>query len=102
MQLDAALGRMEEELRQGMEAAIQTLVATARTHVEGLLEEAAQERDKGLDQVDAKRAELERELEAMQTHQEQHEGRVELDVGGRRFVTSAHTHTRTHTRKRKR
>ena len=50
-----------------------------------------QERDEGLAKVQAKRAELERELEAMQTHQEQQEGRVELEVGGRRFVTSVQT-----------
>ena len=91
MQLDAALGAMEEELRSGMEAAIQGLVATARTHIEALLEEAEQERDTGLERVQGKRAELEREFDAMETHQEHCEGRVELDVGGRRFVTSVQT-----------
>ena len=91
MQLDAALTAMEGELRAAMETAIQNIVAAARTRLESLLEEVEQERNEGLAQVQAKRAELEREFEAMQTHQEQTEGRVELEVGGRRFVTSVQT-----------
>ena len=91
MQLDTALATMEGELRAGMETAIKGLMATARTRLEGLLEEAEQDRDKGLTEVQDKREELGREIAAMQTQQERQEGRVELDVGGRRFVTSVQT-----------
>jgi hypothetical protein len=35
--------------------------------------------------MDARRDELHREVEAMQTHKEQQEGRVELSIGGCRF-----------------
>jgi hypothetical protein len=76
-------------------------VATARTHLEGALAEVDRERVKGLAIVAeqrakaiacvARRTELERDVEAMHTHKEQQEGRVELNIGGIRFETSVQT-----------
>jgi hypothetical protein len=48
----------------------------------------ADERAKGLADVDGRQRELSREIEAMQRHKEAQEGRVELNIGGYRFETS--------------
>jgi hypothetical protein len=68
--------------------------AAARTVIKeratGLAEVAA-ERAKGLAEVDTRWVELHREIAAMHTHQEAHEGRVELNIGGHRFETSVQT-----------
>jgi hypothetical protein len=48
----------------------------------------AEERAIGLAEVDTRRAELLREIAAMQMHQEAQVGRVELNIGGHRFETS--------------
>jgi type VI protein secretion system component VasK len=49
------------------------------------------ERNKTLAEVAQERADLHREIEAMQTHQAKQEGRVELNIGGYRFQTSVDT-----------
>jgi Ni,Fe-hydrogenase III small subunit len=48
----------------------------------------ADERAKGLADVDGRQRELSREIEAMHRHKEAQEGRVELNIGGYRFETS--------------
>jgi hypothetical protein len=67
------------------------MVTTARTQLEAALTEVAKERTKGFAEVARERAELHRESEAMQTHKEEQEGRVELNIGGQRFETSVQT-----------
>jgi hypothetical protein len=66
-------------------------LATARTRLEGALAEVAVERTQGLAEVAMQKAELRRELKAMQTHVKQQQGRVELNIGGHRFQTSVQT-----------
>jgi hypothetical protein len=51
----------------------------------------AKERANALADVDAKRAELGREIATMHKHKEAQEGRVELNIGGHRFPTSVQT-----------
>jgi hypothetical protein len=51
----------------------------------------AEERAKALAEVDARRAELGREVAAMHKHKEAQEGHVELNIGGYRFETSVQT-----------
>jgi hypothetical protein len=100
--LDALLVKLEKELRAASEASVTQLISTARTQLEKALAEVDKERARGLAEVveerataaismNAKRAELTREIEAMQTHEAQQEGRVELNVGGYRFETSVQT-----------
>jgi hypothetical protein len=55
------------------------------------LAEVAGERAKVLAEVDARRADLGREVAAMHTYQEAQEGRVELNIGGYRFEVSVQT-----------
>jgi hypothetical protein len=99
---DVLLDTLEGELRTALNAAVTGLVMMARTRLEGAvaeieeerakrLAEVAQERATSLEEVDARRRELQREVEAMHTHQEQQEGRVELNIGGYRFQTSVQT-----------
>jgi hypothetical protein len=52
---------------------------------------SAKERAASLTEVDARRGELHREIEVMQTHQAKQGGRVELNIGGYRFQTSVQT-----------
>jgi hypothetical protein len=65
----------------------QVLAGVAEERAKGLAE-VAEERIKGLAAVDARWAELHREIAAMRTHKEAQEGRVELNIGGYRFETS--------------
>jgi hypothetical protein len=53
--------------------------------------EVAEEREKALAEVNARRADLGREIEAMRIQKEALEGRVELNIGGCRFETSVQT-----------
>jgi hypothetical protein len=67
-----------------------------------MLAEVAEERAKALADINARRGELVREEEAMQTHQAMQEGHAELNIGGYRFQTSVQTqraacHTRSST-----
>ena len=76
------------ELRPELLALMTTgLVAKARAKLGQFEMEAAKLKAKGLAEVAEQRVALEREMAAMQRHQEQHEGRVELNVGGVRCVT---------------
>jgi hypothetical protein len=88
---DAILDALESELRAALNTAVTGLVATARTRLEEAVAEVAKDRTKGLAEVAQERADLHREIEAMQTHQAQQEGRVELNIGGYRFQTSVQT-----------
>jgi hypothetical protein len=91
MLFDPLLAALEQELRADFHKALAGLLVTARTRLEGALAEVARERAQGLAEVATHKAELRREIEAMQTHQEQHQGRVELNIGGHRFQTSVQT-----------
>jgi N-acetylneuraminic acid mutarotase len=91
MLFDPLLAALEQELRADFNTALVGLLATARTRLEGALAEVARERAQGLAEVAMQKAELRREIEAMQTHAEQQQGRVELNIGGRRFQTSVRT-----------
>jgi hypothetical protein len=99
---DALLSQLEKELRTALGACVTELVATARTRLEGAVEdvvkersqglaEVAEERAQGLAEVDARCADLGREVEAMHKHKEAQEGHVELNIGGYRFQTSVQT-----------
>jgi hypothetical protein len=82
MLLDPILVALEKELRSALNSCVVGFVATARTRLEGALSEAAEERAKGLAEVDTRRAELVSELSAMHKHTEAQEGHVELNIGG--------------------
>jgi hypothetical protein len=56
-----------------------------------MLTAVAKERATALAYVDLKRAELTRDIKNMQTHVEQQEGHVELNIGGYRYQTSVQT-----------
>ena len=102
MMLDALLTELETDLHAALSFCVTDIVATVRTQLACALAEVDKERANGLAEmaelrakavqyVGAKHAELQRELEAMQAHKEQHEGRVELNVGGYRYETSVQT-----------
>ena len=88
---ETLLDDLRTELLSLMTTAVDGLVAKARTKLEQAEKEAEELKAKGLAEVAEQRAALEREVVAMQRHQEQSEGRVELDVGGVRYVTSVET-----------
>jgi hypothetical protein len=88
---DAILDTLEKELRAALNTAVMGLVATARTRLEETVAEVAKERAKGLVEVAQERADLHREIEAMQTHQAQQKGCIELNIGGYRYQTSVQT-----------
>ena len=85
------MAALEQELRTDFHKSLAGLLATARTRLEGALAEVAEERAQGLAEVAKQKAELRREIEAMQTHTEQQQGHVELNIGGYRFETSVQT-----------
>jgi hypothetical protein len=98
MMFDALLQKMEVDLRAGCDAAL----ASARTQLEGGLADLArmrakglaevnEERVKGLAEVAKKKTDLRREIAAMQIQQEAQQGRIVLDIGGYRYVTSVQT-----------
>jgi hypothetical protein len=95
MHFVSLLGTLENELRASLDTCVTDMVATVRTQHEAALAEVAKERAEGLAEglaeVARERAELHREIEAMQTHKEAQEGRVELNISGRRFETSVQT-----------
>ena len=88
---EALLDELRTELMSEMETAVARLLSGARAKLEQAEKEAEELKAKGLAEVAEQRAALEREVAAMQRHQEQSEGRVELDVGGVRYVTSVET-----------
>jgi hypothetical protein len=91
MLFDPLLAALEQELRTDFNKALAGLLATTRTRLEGALAEVARERVKGLAEVATQKAALRREIEAMQTHAEQQQGRVELNIGSHHFQTSVQT-----------
>jgi hypothetical protein len=77
-------------------------LASARTQLEGGLADLARERAKGLAEVNYERAkgladaakekaDLHREIAAMQKQREAQQGRIVLDIGGYRYTTSVQT-----------
>jgi hypothetical protein len=89
MLFDALLHRLEGDLRASCDAAL----ASARTQLEGGLADLARERAntlaedyqecaKGLAEVAKAKADLHREITAMQKQQEAQQERVVLDIGG--------------------
>ncbi len=82
---------MEEELRTAAQAAVQAVLARARQEVEQVLEAARREREAGLREVARLRVELAAEAAAMEQRQAAQRSRIELEVGGVRFVTSVAT-----------
>jgi hypothetical protein len=56
-----------------------------------MVAEVAEERAKGIAEVDARRAELHLEVATMHKHKEAQEGHVELNIGGFHFETSVQT-----------
>jgi hypothetical protein len=88
--MEGVLNRARSVLEEAEQQRTQGLAEVAEERAKGLAE-VVEERDKGLAEVDARRAELYREVTAMQMHQEAHEGRVELNIGGYRFETSVQT-----------
>jgi hypothetical protein len=102
LMFDALLSELETDLKAALGSCVAGLVATARGRLEGAhadvakersnaLADVAEERDKALAEVDARRTELDREVATMHKHKEAQEGRVELNIGGHRFVTSVQT-----------
>ena len=89
--LEPLLAELHEELTEAMHAAVRSMMGTARTKLKSVLEAVAAERDRGMAEVEEKRAVLEAELAAMRPIQEAQGSRVELDVGGVRFSTSLAT-----------
>jgi hypothetical protein len=87
MMFDALLHKLEGELRASCDAAL----VSARTQLEGGLADLARERTKGLADVAKEKADLHREIAAMQKQQEAQQGRVVLDIGGYRYTTSVQT-----------
>jgi N-acetylneuraminic acid mutarotase len=90
MELDAIIRTFDEQLKSAMS----DVVRMAHTSLAKLIADVEAERARGLTDTDARRAEkevLHREVAAMNTHKEQQEGRVELNIGGRRFHTSVQT-----------
>jgi hypothetical protein len=88
--MEGVLTKVRSVLEEAEKQRAQGLVKVAEELAKGLAE-VDEERDKGLAEVDARRAELHREVTTMQMHQAAHEGRVELNIGGFRFVTSVQT-----------
>jgi hypothetical protein len=84
---DALLRKLEGELRASCDVAL----ASARTQLEGGLADLALKRAKGLADVAKEKADLHREIAAMEKQQEAQQGRVVLDIGGYRYTTSVQT-----------
>ena len=82
---------LESELYTYMEAAVDGMMVKARAKLKLIEQEAEEYNAKELAELAKSRGALDREIAAMQRHEEQHKGRVELDVGGVRYVTSVET-----------
>jgi hypothetical protein len=103
---DALFNRLETDLGTAVGTCVTGLVEIARTTLEDAHADIAKERAQGLaevaeerakaiaevdarqSEVDARRAELGREVAIMHKHKEAQEGRIELNIGGFRFETS--------------
>jgi N-acetylneuraminic acid mutarotase len=91
MLVDVLLRKLEEDLRGDLERTVTGFVATTRTQLENALADVDRERASGLAEVAKERADLQREMLAMQKQQEAQQGRIVLDVGGYRYTTSVET-----------
>jgi hypothetical protein len=102
MAFESLLSELETDLRAALDTCITGLVSTARTRLQGAqvdidkertkgIAEVEEQRNKALTEVDEQRRQLALEIEAMHTHQEKQQGRVELNIGGYRFETSVQT-----------
>jgi hypothetical protein len=100
--LDAMLSQLETDLRSALDFCVTDFLATTRTQLQVALAEIDRERVEGLAvvavqrskavaYVSAKRAEVEREIEAIHIRREQQQGRIELNAGGHRFESSVQT-----------
>jgi hypothetical protein len=87
------LSKLEKELGNSLDTCVTGMVATARAQLEATLVEVAKERSEGLAEVTMERAKLHSEIvEAMQQMgMEVQEGRVEHNIGGRRYETPVQT-----------
>jgi hypothetical protein len=90
VQLDGALAEVVKERANGIAEVAKQRSEVAKERAT-MLADVAEERAKELTEVDARRAELRSEIAAMHTHKETQQGRVELNVGGKRFETSVQT-----------
>ena len=88
---ETLLTTMQASLQTAATSLIEDLTSQARAQLQQLQEEIDKQRAAAMAAVEAKRAELDREIAVMQQHEARQAGRVELDVGGRRFVTSVET-----------
>ena len=88
---DKLMDDLESELYTYMEAAVDGMMVKARAKLKLIEQEAEEYNAKELAELAKSRGALDREIAAMQRHEEQHKGRVELDVGGVRYVTSVET-----------
>jgi hypothetical protein len=88
---DQVLATLEGELRADFDKFLAGLLTTARMRLEDALAEVAKEREKRLAEVATQKAHLQREIQAMQMHAAQQDGRVELNIGGFHFETSVQT-----------
>jgi hypothetical protein len=99
---ESMLNQLEADLHATLSTSVAGMISAVRAGLEGAhagivketirgLAEVAEERANALAEVDARRTEIGREIAAMHKHKEAHEGRVELNIGGHRFVTSVQT-----------
>jgi hypothetical protein len=100
--IEDIIGGLRNEIRPLLETVMQAVLTKAQHVLEIAEQEVAEKRAEGLIEVaeehakrvaedDTSRAALHREITAMQTHKEAQVGRVELNIGGQRFVTSVQT-----------
>lgn len=89
--MDILLKNFETKVTEATLLAVQDLMEQTRAEMGRLLEEVERARLQGLAEVEAKRKELDREIQAMEKVQLAQDHRVELDVGGQRFATSLAT-----------
>jgi N-acetylneuraminic acid mutarotase len=87
MVMEGMLTKARGVLEDADQQRIKDLAEVAEERARGLAE-VAEQHAKGLALVEARRAELTREVATMHKHMEAQEGRVELNIGGYHFHTS--------------
>jgi hypothetical protein len=88
--MEVVLGTVRGALEEAEQQRTKGLAEVTEERTKGL-KEVAEEHAKGLADIDGRRAELLREVATMQQHKEAQEGRVELNIGGYHFQTSVQT-----------
>ena len=88
--MEGVLTKARKMLEEVEQQRAQGLAEVAEERRKGYAE-VTEERTTALAEIDARWAELHREIETMQTHQAKQQGRVELNIGGYRFQTSVQT-----------